>query len=95
MNTYKNISFSEKTFYGVKFAPGEVKEVPGYINSRGMVRVYGVKPMPTKTKLFDDPTPTVGRGRKKKANDVDKDSDAEKTEIKLDTQEETTDGNYS
>lgn len=37
--TYKNIGFSTKTFYGVTFAPGEVKDVPGYINASGMVRV--------------------------------------------------------
>ena len=29
MITYKNISYSAKTFYGVKFNPGETKEVPG------------------------------------------------------------------
>lgn len=30
---YKNNSVVAKTFYGVTFQPGEVKEVPGYINS--------------------------------------------------------------
>lgn len=37
--TYKNIGLSTKTFYGVSFAPGAVKDVPGYVNAPGMVRV--------------------------------------------------------
>ena len=41
MITYKNISYSAKTFYGVKFNPGETKSVPGYINHKGMVRIFG------------------------------------------------------
>ena len=41
---YKNVSYSEKTFYGVKFLPGEVAEVPGYINDRQMI----VVPKPAK-----------------------------------------------
>lgn len=36
---YKNVSDSAKTFYGVTFKPGEVKEVPGYVNHRKMIRV--------------------------------------------------------
>ena len=36
---YKNISYSVKTFYGVEFKPGEVKEVPGYINNPTMIAV--------------------------------------------------------
>lgn len=31
---YKNISSATKTFYGVTFNPGEIKEVPGYINDK-------------------------------------------------------------
>ena len=40
MITYKNIGQSTKTFYGVTFKPGEIKEVPGYINSLCMIRVF-------------------------------------------------------
>lgn len=36
--TYKNIGLSTKTFYGVSFAPGDIKDVPGYINAPGMIR---------------------------------------------------------
>lgn len=34
---YKNISNTSQTFYGVSFAPGDIKGVPGYINSPGFV----------------------------------------------------------
>jgi hypothetical protein len=40
MITYKNIGCSTKTFYGVTFNPGDIKEVPGYINSQGMARIF-------------------------------------------------------
>lgn len=38
---YKNVSFSVKTFYGVTFRPGEIKEVAKNINSRFMIQVDG------------------------------------------------------
>jgi len=34
---YKNVSYSDKTFYGVTFKPGETKEVDNYINDRFMI----------------------------------------------------------
>lgn len=34
---YKNISACKKTFYGVVFNPGDIKEVPGYVNDRQMI----------------------------------------------------------
>lgn len=34
---YKNISTSVKTFHGVTFKPGEIKEVSDYINHRFMI----------------------------------------------------------
>lgn len=36
---YKNTGITSKTFYGVTFKPKEVKDVPGYINDPGFVRV--------------------------------------------------------
>ena len=36
---YKNLSTSTMKFYGVEFRPGEVKEVPGYINDFRMFPV--------------------------------------------------------
>ena len=93
MNTYKNISYSAKTFYGVKFAPGEMKSVPGYINDKGMVRIFGIKPIADKTAVYETPTTNSNRGRKKKSSDSEKDSVAE-TEIKIDIpKEEDSNGN--
>ena len=86
MITYKNISCSAKTFYGVKFESGEQKSVPGYINNPCMVRIFGVQPTPETMVSISEP-----RGKKKKTTEPEKDSVAEK-EIKL-TQEETSDGN--
>lgn len=40
---YKNVSYSEKTFYGVTFRPGETKEVDQYINNKFMVLVDKVE----------------------------------------------------
>lgn len=34
---YKNISNCTKKFYGVSFQPGDIKEVPGYVNDKLMV----------------------------------------------------------
>jgi hypothetical protein len=91
MITYKNISPSAKTFYGVKFAPGELKSVPGYINNPGMVRVFGIKPIPTSKTPVSEP---AKRGRKPKSTEPEKVEVAE-PEIKLEdtTKEETSDGN--
>lgn len=36
---YKNLSHTTKTFYGVEFNPGDVKEVDGYINHLSFVPV--------------------------------------------------------
>lgn len=36
---YKNCSGSSRTFYGVTFAPGDEKYVPGYINHPKFVRL--------------------------------------------------------
>lgn len=84
MAKYKNITFSAKTFYGVVFEPGEVHEVPGFINSQGMVRVLDDKPSrkPVTPRFSEDPAPVVTRGRKKKSNEPEKVSVAE-TEIKI------------
>lgn len=38
---YKNISPFVKTFHGVEFKPGEIKDVCGNINDPAMVIVFG------------------------------------------------------
>ena len=93
MITYKNISFSAKTFYGVKFRPGEVKSVPGFINSPVMVRVYGEdKPTQVESEKGQSPEPR----KRKKSNEPEKVSVAEQ-EIKLEdtNKEELLNGNPS
>lgn len=45
---YKNVSFTQKTFHGVTIEPGEVKDVPGYINNRGFIRVAEMPKEPPK-----------------------------------------------
>lgn len=62
---YKNISYSEKTFYGVTFKPGEVAEVPGYINNLHMI----VAPAPTKkpTSASSNTTAVTSKKESKKS----------------------------
>ena len=51
---YKNLSHSTKTFYGVEFKPGEIKEVASYINHKDFIivaapaKVEKVEPAPVK-----------------------------------------------
>lgn len=48
MFAYKNTSLSVKTFYGVTFKPGDVNEVPGFINDPSMIRVTAKPKEPPK-----------------------------------------------
>ena len=97
MIQYKNISFSAKTFYGVKFEPGEIKEVPGYINDSQMIRVFdssAKKPnfsgyVLADTKKGVAPVRVETRGRKKKSSEPEKVSVAETEEIINLSEEET------
>lgn len=53
---YKNTSYITKTFYGVKFKPGEVKEVPDFINDPKMIRVNELpKEPPVSSKIKSAP----------------------------------------
>ena len=77
------------------FNPGEIKSVPGYINSPSMVRIFDnkVKVKPTKNYLFEENIPAPARGRKKKSSEPDKGLFAE-TESKIEiSKEETSNGN--
>lgn len=111
MIVYKNISYSAKTFYGVKFEPGDIKEVPGYITARGMVRVFNYTPKTAQTvsepevttelepevAIVTPPVKVETRGRKKKSIEPVKDSFAE-TDNKITnilSEEETSNGNPS
>lgn len=57
MLAYKNTSFATKTFYGVTFKPGEIHEVPGYINNPKFIKVDASLAKPSKlskAKTVDD-----------------------------------------
>lgn len=53
---YVNLSVVTKTYYGVTFAPGETKEVPGYINDKAFVRIDEKRSV---LKHVNKPTPKV------------------------------------
>ena len=95
MITYKNISFSAKTFYGVRFEPGEINSVPGYINSSGMIRVTTPQTTAQPNKPIPHTEPTGSkRGRKPKSAEPEKVEVAETQEIKIEiSEEETSNGN--
>lgn len=40
---YKNCGYRTQTFYGIDLAPNEVKDFPGYINARGVIRIFESK----------------------------------------------------
>lgn len=56
---YKNTSYTAKTFYGVTFKPGEIKEVTGNINNRWMIKVDApqvkIQQKPSSEKPKDEP----------------------------------------
>lgn len=69
---YKNNSITTKTFYGVTFKPGETKTVPGYINSKGFIRIKSVpKELPKRTEDIET-VKFKKRGRPKKTKSLDK-----------------------
>lgn len=37
---YLNCSKTKKSFYGIEFKPGEIKDVPGYISNNHFVRIF-------------------------------------------------------
>lgn len=83
---YKNTSYSDKTFYGVTFKPGETKEVNGPINNRWLIPVDDpdtkvetkVQQKPSSEPKKDAPKPEVKKEESKKdvPKDVEKASDA-------------------
>lgn len=72
---YKNTSLTKKTFYGVVFMPGEVKDVPGFINDIKMIRLPDVRKADEAqkpTKIKDDSNKTNSKqGGKSNGPDSD------------------------
>ena len=56
---YKNNSVVTKTFYGVTFKPGEIKEVPGYINYKHFEIVAAPKQLPKEPPKVKQPTKSI------------------------------------
>ena len=81
---YKNISYSTKTFYGVTFKPGEIKEVAGDVNSPWMIEVEAPKAPVTPTEVQkpqQKPSPDKPKKETPKAADAKQEAkDAEKEE---------------
>ena len=73
---YKNISYSDKTFYGVTFKPGEVAEVPGYINDMQMIVVP--KPSRKQTSASDAAAVTKKEDKKETKSNQNSESVSEK-----------------
>lgn len=77
---YKNVSLSEKTFYGVNFKPGETKEVDGYINNLFMIRVEEPEQNITKEPLQEpakQQKPSSDKSKKGEEKKVESDSSVE------------------
>lgn len=55
---YKNYGRTPRTFYDITFKPGDVKEVPGYINCNNFVRI------------FDDDKPVLDKAEVVKSAEV-------------------------
>ena len=70
--TYKNLSRSTKTFYGVTFQPGEIKEVPGFINHPRFVRVDDEQPVvkPAKSSSTNSKETTKSTDAKKSGDNT-------------------------
>lgn len=83
---YKNTSYTEKTFYGVKFKPGETKEVDGIINSKCMILAdepaketkVQQKPSSEKPKKEDPKPVDPEKEEPQKEEDPKKDTDKDK-----------------
>lgn len=78
MLVYQNASVATKTFYGVTFHPGDIKEVPGYINDDKFIRVPAKK---GESKTQYKPAEQKNK-ETKKPSDVTSDSKSNKEESK-------------
>ena len=75
---YRNISNSTLTFYGVTFAPGDVKDVPGAINAAQFIRTEDAPENKADTKVAAKTT------EEKPATKSTKTTSEKKKEVKTD-----------
>lgn len=66
MPYYKNCSYTTKTFYGVKFRPGEVHQVPGFINNIYFIQVSAPLELPKVVDSSEDMSEQKPKRKKKK-----------------------------
>lgn len=81
---YKNTSYSAKTFYGVTFGPGEIKEVEGIINNRWMIPAND--PDTTVTKVQKEPS--SGRPKKESGKPEHSKTNVKESEVKASDKQE-------
>lgn len=91
---YLNNSHATRIFQGVTFKPGEVAEVPTWINDPTMIRVKApAKPAPVKpTKVAKSTTPAAKSATKTTKQAAAKES---ADTPKIESKEENTDGKHS
>ena len=99
MLLYKNTSNAVKTFHGVTFQPGDIKEVSGYINDIHFIRVNSIPQEPPKSvDSADKPAQKSAKSstkqEKKPAKVEDKPEPAENINTTVE-QEENVDGTDS
>lgn len=81
---YKNTSSFSKTFWGVTFKPGEIKEVPGYINHEKFTLVKSIPQEPPKdVECKDKPKKKVSKKEERKTSEANQEIQCEQEE-KLD-----------
>lgn len=98
---YKNCSCTAKTFYGVTFEPGQIKEVDGIISDKMMICIHNPssvtktqqqKPSPEPAK---DTSPVAPVEVTTKVEPVSQPASTEKTEEVSKTEEKTAKGKKS
>lgn len=80
---YKNMSIATKTFYGITFKPGEIKEVPGYINDKSFIacsRPATPARVASKSAAKSTTKPSVAESKKHESEVKDKSTKTEEKE---------------
>ena len=93
---YKNCGYIDRTFYGVTFKPGDIHEVPGYINAQHFIRIGKNEDVSDVVDQSESqPKRKVGRPAKSRQDEKVENNDSEKeslikTELVQETVEDKT-----
>ena len=71
MITYKNVSYTTKTYHGVTFGPGEIHSVPNYINDLSMIIVPEELVAAEKKKAQKEQTQSATNSKSSKEENTD------------------------